>query len=184
MTDNELTHAQQVEKAKELLAGFTSGMLITSSADGNPHARPMSIVEVDESGRVSFITALGSPKVEEILHRPAVVLTMQSDNAFVSASGDARIVTDADEKGRLWSLSAAIWFKGPDDPEAAVIQLKPDTVEYWDRRGLNSVRFFFEAVRAVATGEKPREDSRGHARVRIRSTGADGISSPGENRMK
>lgn len=168
MADKELTHVQQVEKAKELLAGFSSGMLVTMAEDGLPHARPMSIVEVDESGRVSFVTALSSPKVEEILHRPAVVLTMQSDNAFVSASGDASIVTDVDEKERVWSLSAAIWFKGPDDPEAAVIQLKPDMVEYWDRRGLNSVRFLLEAVRAVATGEAPREDSRGHARVRIR----------------
>lgn len=168
MTDNELTHAQQVEKAKELLAGFTSGMLITSALDGGPHARPMSIVEVDESGRVSFVTALSSPKVEEILRRPAAVLTMQSDNAFVSASGDARIVTDVDEKERLWALSAAIWFKGPDDPEAAVIQLQPHTFEYWDRRGLNSVRFLFEALRAVATGTQPRDDSRGHARVKIR----------------
>lgn len=167
MTHEELTHAEKVEKAKELLSSFRSGMLVTSSTDDRPHARPMSIVEVSEDGVISFVTALSSPKVDEILRRPGVIVTMQSDSAFVSASGEARIITDLAEKKRLWELSAAIWFNGPEDPEAAVIQLRPETVEYWDRRGLNSVRFLFEAVRAVATGDTPRDDSRAHGRVNL-----------------
>lgn len=167
MTHEEPAHTQQVEKAIELLSSFRSGMLVTSTMDGRPHARPMSIVEVAQDGLVSFVTALGSPKVDEILRRPGVVVTMQTDSAFVSASGDARIITDLQEKRRVWALSAEIWFDGPEDSEAALIQLKPETVEYWDRRGLNSVRFFLEAARAVATGDVPREDPRQHARVDI-----------------
>lgn len=167
MADEELTHTQQVEKAKELLSKFRSGMLVTSAADGRPHARPMSIVEVDEAGMVSFVTALTSPKVDEILRDPGAVVTMQSDNAFVSASGDAQVITDLEEKRRVWELGAEVWFDGPEDPKAVLIQLQPETVEYWDRRGLNSIRFLLKAVRAVATGERPQDDSREHARVDI-----------------
>lgn len=168
MTDEEQTaHQEQVEKAKELLSSFRSGMLVTSAMDERPHARPMMIAEVDKDGMLSFVTALSSLKVDEIRRRPSVVLTMQSENAFVSAVGDAVIVTDAEEKRRVWAIAAGLWFQGPDDPEAALIQLQPETVEYWDQRGFNSLRFMFEAVRAVATGDPPRDDPRQHACVTI-----------------
>jgi len=128
----------------------------------------MSIAEVDKDGMLSFVTALSSEKVDEFRRGPGVVLTLQSDNLFVSASGDAKIVTDLQEKRRVWELGAELWFHGPEDPEAAVIQLQPETVEYWDQRGFNSIRLLFQAVRAVATGEAPREeDVRAHARVTI-----------------
>jgi general stress protein 26 len=165
--EEETTHTQQVEKAKELLSTFRSGMLVTAAMDERPHARPMMIAEVDPDGMLSFVTALGSLKVDEIRRRPGVVLTMQSDSVFVTASGDAKIVTDPEEKRRVWALGAELWFSGPEDPEAALIQLRPETVEYWDQRGFNSIRLLFEAVRAVATGDSPRDDSRLHACVTI-----------------
>ncbi len=165
--EEETTHENQVEKAKELLSSFNSGMLVTSAMDERPHARPMMIAEVDNDGMLSFVTALSSLKVDEIRRRPSVVLTMQSANAFVSAVGDAKVVTDPAEKRRVWALGADLWFEGPEDPEAALIQLQPETVEYWDQRGFNSLRFMFEAVRAAATGDEPRDDPRQHARVTI-----------------
>lgn len=156
-----------MEKAKELLSSFRSGMLVTSAMDDRPHGRPMMITEIDNDGMMSFVTALSSLKVDEVRRRPGVVVTMQSDNAFVTATGDAKVVTDPEEKRRVWALSAEIWFDGPDDPEAALIQLQPEMVEYWDQRGVNSIRLLIEAVRAVATGDPPRDDTRQHARVTI-----------------
>lgn len=109
MTDDEKTaHEEQVGKAKELLSSFRSGMLVTSAMDDRPHARPMMIAEIDDDGMISFVTALSSLKVDEIRRRPSVVLTMQSDNAFVSAIGDASVITDPEEKRRVWALGANI----------------------------------------------------------------------------
>jgi general stress protein 26 len=166
--EEETTHPEQVKKAKELLSSFSSGMLVTSAMDEQPHARPMRIAELDDDGMLSFVTALSSGKVDEIRRRPGVVVTMQSENLFVSASGDAKVVTDLQEKRRVWELGAELWFNGPEDPEAALIQLQPETVEYWDQRGFNSIRLLFQAARALATGDSPREeDMRAHARVTI-----------------
>lgn len=160
-----MTTEQKVEKVRDLLNKFDEGMLTTLNPHGELHSRPMMIARVDSDGVMSFVTALQSAKVDEVLRHPQVGLTLQSRGAFMSIAGMASIVVDIEEKKRVWSQLNEVWFEDPADPEAALIQLRPHLVEYWDNRGVNGLRFAFEAFRAAAKGETPADDERRHGTV-------------------
>jgi general stress protein 26 len=158
---------KEKEKAAELIRDFRSGMLTTLGMHDGPHARPMMIAGVDDDLMMTFVTSLDSLKVDEIRRRGTVGVTLQSKGAFVAISGYATIVTDEEQKRADWHPVASLWFQGADDPEAALVKFQPETIEYWDQRGLNSLRFAFEAVRAVATGNEPQESPKIHGQVAL-----------------
>lgn len=162
-----MSNSERIEKVRELLSKFQEGMLVTEADTGEFHGRPMMIAMIDQDGVMSFITALQSAKVDEVLRNPHVGLTLQSKGAFMSVVGMASIVVDIEEKKRVWNQLDEVWFEDPADPEAALIQVRPTLVEYWDNRGVNALRFAFEAVRAAARGEAPRDDERRHGTVRF-----------------
>lgn len=162
-----MENEQQVTKAIELLRSFRTGMLITSDNMDELHMRPMMVAQIDEDHQISFVTSLESSKVEEVRRRHQVSLTFQSSGAFLALKGYATVVTDNKEKARVWKLGSELWFDGPEDPNAALIQVQPESIEYWDQRGLNAFRFAFEAVRAAASGTPLEVDERSHARVTL-----------------
>jgi general stress protein 26 len=155
----------QRTKVQELLKDFRHAMLVTQTPENQLHARPMHVAQVDDNAHISFLTSIDSPKLDELRAESRVSVTMQSKGAFVAISGKARILTDEAEVERLFSLADRVWFDGPDDPQATAISVEPITVEYWDQRGLNGLKYAFGAVRAMATGEHPDTDARQHARV-------------------
>lgn len=150
------------EKALELLRDFSTGMLITHDAGGSFHGRPMMIAEVDEGGTISFITAREGEKVDEVVNNPEVGITLQGRASFVAVRGRAQVVSNVEEKRRVWSKMNELWFDSPDDPRAVLIQVSPKSIEYWDQRGLNALRFAFSAVQAAARGEAPQVTPRQH----------------------
>lgn len=162
-----MTDEQKKEKALELLRAFKNGMLITADKFDDVHARPMAVSHVDDDGLISFVTSLSSVKVDEVRRRSNVSLTFQSTSAFLTIRGYATVVTDTAEKARVWSKVSEVWFQGPEDPEAALIQVQPENLEYWDQRGLNSLRFAFDMVRAAVTGSEVQTSERQHASVRL-----------------
>lgn len=155
----------EFEKCKELLGNFKTGMLITHSIEGGFHSRPMMLAEVDDSLAISFITSLESPKVEEILRDPSVGITLQGGSAFLAVQGNAKVITAMDERRRVFELTDEIWFEGPEDPDAAVIRVVPDQLEYWDRRGINAVRLAWKFTKSALTGEKPSFNEQEHGVV-------------------
>ena len=146
----------QKEKAMNLIRDFKSGMLVTLGMQDQPHCRPMMIANVDDDLMMTFVTSLDSVKVDEIRRRGTVGLTLQSPGAFVAMEGYAVVVTDDEEKRAAWHPLANLWFQSPDDPEAALVKFQPETIEYWDHRGINSLRLAFEVVKAAAKGEDPK----------------------------
>lgn len=159
-----MERTEQIEKMRELLGEFTTGMLVTFGTDDQPHARPMKITALGDELELTFVTRLDSLKVEEIRRRSNVAVTLQSVGAFVSLSGYATIVTDREEKRRVWSAGADLWFDDPEDPDAALIEVQPETIDYWDYRGINALKIAFGRFMEAATGEKPQPDptTRGH----------------------
>lgn len=155
--------SKELKKACELLQDFRTGMLVTRDDQGGMHARPMMVAEVDAHLNISFITRLESEKVSELLRAPQVGVTLQHGGAFVAVAGLAKVIVDPAEKERVWSRANNIWFEGPDDPSAALISIVPQSIEYWDNRGLSSLKFVFQALVAKARGDDPETDSRQHA---------------------
>ncbi len=62
----------------DLLKDFDTAMLVTQSADGHMHSRPMAIAELRADSDAYFVTSIDSPKVDEIKANPSVTLTFQS----------------------------------------------------------------------------------------------------------
>ncbi len=155
---------EQIEKMRELLGEFPTGMLVTYGTDDRPHARPMKITSLGEDLLLTFVTRLDSLKVEEIRRRENVAITLQSVGAFVSLTGVATVVTDVNKKRNVWNTATDLWFDDPEDPEAALIEVQPETVDYWDYRGINALKIAFGRFIAAATGESPEPDptTRGH----------------------
>ena len=153
----------------ELLADFRTAMLVTRSADGGLHARPLALAETHDDGRVYFATSVESPKVEEMRADERVAVTLQDSKRYVSLSGTAEITRDRALIDRLWSESWKIWFpEGKTDPAIAIVTVVPDSGEYWDQSGVTGVKYLFEAVKAYATGTKPKSGGDGlNAKVQL-----------------
>jgi len=155
-------------KFSDLASSFKVVMLVTQGADGFLRARPMTIAESEENGTMWFLTSKEgwSRDVHEDI--PAAI-TMQGGSKYVSISGIATVVDDRDRITRLWSLAMKPWFPGgPSSPDICLVQFVADQGEYWDASGRNGLRYLYDAIKAVAKGERVEErDEREHGSVSV-----------------
>ncbi|MEJ8566073.1 pyridoxamine 5'-phosphate oxidase family protein [Elongatibacter sediminis] len=156
-----------------LIAEFDTAMLVTSSLNGKPRARPMAIARHDAGARLYFATRSDDEKLEEVLRSPALCITLQDGERYLSLTGTARVETDAQLARELWSPSMNLWFPdGAEDPHLNLLVVTPEYAEYWDRTGLRRLEFLWEAGKALIRGEKADDRSlSGHAKIRPRQAG-------------
>lgn len=150
----------------ELLQSFDTAMLITRHHDKN-HARPMAIAEVEGGSTIWFITSDGSPKAEEIRSDTRVSVTFQSDRKFIALSGTSALVHDRARIAALWKDAWKVWFPdGKDDPSIALIKVNVEDAEFWDNAGGKGIRYVYEAVKGLVSGERPDPVAGAHGRVK------------------
>jgi general stress protein 26 len=154
---------------EKLLGEFHAAMLVTQAGDGSLRSRPLSLAKSHDGGVLYFATSLASPKVAELERISEVAITLQSSLRYVSISGTARITRDRALIERLWSETWKLWFpQGKDDPDLCIVEVTPHEAEYWDQSGMAGVKFVLEAVKAYATGTKPKSGESGdHAKVHV-----------------
>jgi general stress protein 26 len=161
---------EEQSKVYDLLHQFDVGALVTTTDDGDLHARPMVIAQVDEDCTTWFVTSRSSPKIDEV-HRKsrAHVVCQRGATAFLSMSGDAAIVDDRARLDHLWKVAYEPWFpQGKNDPDLTLLRVKPEHGEYWDGRGMRGVKYVFEAAKAIATGTRVRVDEPSqHGRTKL-----------------
>jgi len=151
---------------KDLLESFDTAMFITRSGD-KQHARPMAIAGVEGESTVWFVTAIDTPKTDEIQQDPRVSATFQTGTRFVAASGRAELVADRAKIHELWKPDWKVWFtEGKDDPSIRLIKMTLEDAEFWDNAGTKGIRYVFEAAKALLTGEKPQDVGGMHGRVK------------------
>jgi general stress protein 26 len=156
------------EHLHKLLSKFEHAMLVSRSADGRMHARPMAVAHLSPGSDAFFVTSLQSPKIAEIEADPDVLVTFQGGGAYASIAGRARIVRDRLLLERYWSHAWTAWFpKGLGDPDLCVIAVLAEEGEYWDRAGMQAVKYAFEAARAYVAGERPELGRDQHAKVKL-----------------
>ena len=152
----------------DLLKDFDTAMLVTRSADGHMHSRPMAIAELRPGSDAYFVTGSDSPKAAEIKANPSVTLTFQSSNQYASLSGQATITRDQALIDRLYKEDWKIWFPGgKNDPSISMLKFSAQHGEYWDNAGAQGLKFVFEAAKAYIKGETPKEDRKQHAKVEL-----------------
>jgi general stress protein 26 len=157
-------HAQQ--HLYELIKDLDTAMVVTHRG-GEMHARPMAVAQMRPDAETYFATSLDSPKVAEIEADPRVAVLFQGGSRFAVVQGTATIVTDRALIETLWSETWRLWFPGgKDDPSLCLVRVDVHSGEYWDRSGLEGLKFLFEGLKAVLQGRTPEiAEPAQHARV-------------------
>jgi len=148
---------EDLKKLRELLAGFSTAMMVTRIADDHLRARPMALAQVEESGTIWFISGTDSGKIDEIVHDTRVHLVFQKEHSlYLSLNGVATLVHDRKRVGDIWKESFRVWFPGgKDDSNIVLIAVEPQDAEFWDSQGWNKVSYLFKAAKAYVTGVTP-----------------------------
>lgn len=156
------------EQLHEVLAAFEHGMLVTRTGDGALRARPMAVAEIGADDTIWFTTSDQSGKIDEIAADAHVCITFQEGHRFVSLSGEAFLVHDREKQRQLWREAWRPWFPGgEDDPHLVLLRVVPSEGEYWDRGGMQGLKYLFEAVRARVERRPMQTDEREHGRVEL-----------------
>ena len=123
------------EKFAELVKDIPIAMMTTYGDDG-PRSLPMAREEIDAGSELWFITARDTRHVRDVRQEPRVSLTFSSRDSWVAAAGRASVVDDRAKLEELWNHFAEAWLPGgPDDPNATLLRVDVDEVEYWDTPG-------------------------------------------------
>jgi general stress protein 26 len=133
-----------MKKIAKLMRDLDFCMLTTHTTSGGMHGRPMSNnAEVEFDGDVWFFSEADSRKVREIEEEPSVHLSYVDldDWRFVSMTGSAQIVRDADKKQELWLEDLEQWFdEGPESDGIVLIKVTPAVVSYWTKEDEGELR--------------------------------------------
>ncbi|MES2639303.1 MAG: pyridoxamine 5'-phosphate oxidase family protein [Myxococcota bacterium] len=161
------------ERFQDIIEKFDMAMLVTTALDGSLHGRPMSIAQIEESGRVWLVTGRHSGKIDEVTSNPEVAITFQNGQRFAALAGRARVVTDAAKVKELWSEPWRVWFPdGPEDTNLVLLDIETSAGEYWDNTGVSGLRYIVDAAKAYFSGTTPakeqlEEDPAGHGKVTL-----------------
>jgi general stress protein 26 len=148
------TDPTPAQKIAELAKGIDFAMLTTVDETGTFVSRPMAQRDTDVDGNVWFLSSRDSRKVAHITADPRVGVALTSRDVWVSLTGTAEILEDAEKAAELWSPQMEGWFpQGPEDPSVVVVKVTGETAEYWDTPG-GLVASVLSLVKVKTTGER------------------------------
>ena len=107
--------------------------LATVTEDGKPWSRYVMGVGSDDM-TIRFSTFISSRKVKQIENNPEVhmncgVLDPRKYDYYLQVQGRAEITTDKAEKDAFWNDEIAKIFEGPEDPNYAIVIVRPYRIE-------------------------------------------------------
>ena len=124
---------------------------------GGLRARPLEARPDRDAGLIFFVTDIHSAKEDEIEAAPDVGLVFidASDKAYLSITGRACVLRDAEKTKTVWRKTDEVWWPGgPSDPNVCLLRIEPLTAELWDGPA-SAVVTAFEFAKARLTGEEP-----------------------------
>jgi general stress protein 26 len=132
--------------------------MLTTQFSGGLRARPLEARPDRDAGVIFFVTDVRSAKEEEIEAAPDVGLVFidPNDKAYLSVTGRASVMRDADKTKAAWRKTDEVWWPGgPNDPDVCLLRIEPLTAELWDGPASAAVTAF-EFAKARLTGEQPK----------------------------
>ena len=151
---------QDTTKLWSMIRDIRICMMTTMDADGTLRSRPMGNVQTGQTefdGVLWFFTRASAHKNFEIAEHKQINLAYASpgDRHYVSVSGRASLVRDKNKAEQLWGDPVRAWFpNGKDDPEIALVRVRPERAEYWDSPSSTIVHMYGYA-KAALTGKPP-----------------------------
>jgi general stress protein 26 len=114
---------------------------VATLEDGKPWVRYMVVIPTGDSFSLWSSSSINSRKIEQIKKNPHVHITMGEASTnpnfmgtYVQFAGIAEIKTDKETRHKYWNDMLANYYKGPDDPNYAIIIFKPEMIELWGDR--------------------------------------------------
>ncbi|HEY4055594.1 MAG TPA: pyridoxamine 5'-phosphate oxidase family protein, partial [Kofleriaceae bacterium] len=163
-----LVGPEAVEKIRELVGKSGTCFFCTDIArDRAIPTRPMSIQEVDDQGRLWFLSASDSSQNKEIERDAKVQIMLQGSahSDFLTLYGRAEITRDKKKIDELWQPIVKTWFtQGKDDPRVTVICVTPLEGYYWDTKH-NRFVVLAKMVAGAITGKTLDDSIEGKLRV-------------------
>jgi general stress protein 26 len=147
-----LESKEAITKLKELAEKIKVCMLCTNLGVSPFSTRPMGLSEVDEDGKLWFLSAAASNKNQEIKQDEKVQLIFSDPgNAhFLNIFGEADIFDDEKSIEKAWTPLAKAWFpEGKDDIQVTVIKVHPLDAYYWDTKDGKMISLLKTATAAL-----------------------------------
>jgi general stress protein 26 len=157
---------EALKKFKKLVSDINICMFITNNEE-NDHTRPMATIETDDNGTLWFFTDLRSVKVEEVSkeHIVHLVYAHPGKESYLDVWGSATVIRDRGLIKDKWSSMVKAWFpNGVDDPNLALLQVRPRSVYYWDA-GKGKMVTFLKIAASVVSGKQLAEGAEGKLKV-------------------
>jgi general stress protein 26 len=156
MVQDAMSEKDNIDRVWDIIEKVGVCMLTTQFA-GGLRARPLEARPDREAGLIFFVTGVHSPKEDEIEARPDVGLVFidSKDKAYLSVTGRASVVHDADKTKAAWRKTDEVWWPdGPSSPDVCLLRIEPFKAELWDGPASNIVTAF-EFAKAKLTGWRP-----------------------------
>jgi general stress protein 26 len=104
----------------------------TMDAGGTPAVRYV-FAMIDDDLTIRFPTFIQTGKVAQIRENPSVALTCgetdrTNPGSYFQIRGRAEISTAPADRARVWTDRLAKWFSGAQDPDYAVVVVRPDAI--------------------------------------------------------
>ena len=133
-------------------------MLAHRHADGSLHSHPLTMQNkaLDEGASVYFFVSARTEVGQRLRADGNVNLAFANvkDDTWVSISGRASVLDDAQKKKDLFGTIDKAWFDGPDDPNLELVEVKIVDAEYWNIKE-NKLLQLLKMGTAAATGKRP-----------------------------
>lgn len=149
-----MSETKRPDELTKMLEKIGTCMFTTVDSDGRLVSRPMGVAHVDEDHALWFFTRVESEKVDDVVGEGQVNLAFVDDKTWVSVAGTATVSTDEQKKAELWQLGAKAYFAdGPEDSDAALIRVDPESAQYWE--GPGSATALVKMARAALSDDQP-----------------------------
>lgn len=166
--EKNLQNEQALEKFKSLVKDVNICMFITNNHnEAETHTRPMATVNVEDDGTLWFYTDIRSIKVEEVEtdHDVHLVYAHPGKDSYLDVWGKASVVKDKDKLKEKWTPMVKVYFSdGVDDPNLALLKVKPQDCYYWDNESGKMV-YFLKAAASIVTGKRLAEGEEGKLKL-------------------
>ena len=153
-----------LEKFYDLVTDLEVAMLTTRRPDGLLVSRPMATQARASGADLWFVTAEGSPKLDEIRHDSNVNLSYYKDRTreWISVAGKARVVKDRAKIHELYRPDWRAWFGDeggekdgtPNDPRMVLIAVDIELAHFMEINKPQVV-VLFEVAKGMITGKAP-----------------------------
>jgi general stress protein 26 len=165
--EKNLEQEEALKKLKKLADEIRVCMFITTNTGEHEHTRPMATIEAEEDGTLWFYTDIRSIKVQEVETDRQVHLTYAhpGKESYMDVRGTATVITDRQQIKDKWSSYVKAWFPGgAEDPNLALLKVRPGQCYYWDSETGKMVQFVKIAVAAI-TGKQIAEGAEGSLKI-------------------